>query len=84
MELQRWSPLNKDLIYFGNWVDQKREGKGIEETNEHFYEGEFFNNKKEGMGKQTFKTLDEEYEGEFKDDQMNGKAIMYYKNGDKY
>lgn len=45
------------------------------------YEGDWYKNKRTGMGKMTF-IDDEVYEGEFDENIMNGKGKMFFANGD--
>ena len=75
--------LNGD-IYIGDYVKGKKEGKGKEETKEQIYEGEYINNIKEGYGKVYYKLLNDNYEGEFKNNQINGKGIYKWNDGDVY
>ena len=71
-------------LYIGDFVDNKREGKGKEETNEHIYEGEFKNDKKNGNGKLSYKLLKDTYEGEFKDNCITGTGFYTWANKDTY
>ena len=75
--------LNGNL-YIGDFVEGLREGKGKEETNEHVYEGEFKNDKKNGSGKLEYKLLKDTYEGEFKDNCITGIGFYTWANKDSY
>lgn len=57
---------------------------GIDETNEHVYQGNFKHDKKEGMGKLEYKTIKDVYEGEFKDNNITGHGFYIWANQDQY
>lgn len=71
-------------MYIGDFVESRREGKGREETNEHIYEGEFKNDKKNGTGKLSYKLLKDTYEGEFLDNCITGIGFYTWGNKDTY
>ena len=56
----------KNAKYEGDWVDGKREGKGVMTYGKPHYKNQ--NGQKQ-------------YEGEWKNDKQHGKGIMYYLNG---
>ena len=63
---------NNNENYEGNWLNDKREGKGIMKYNNgDIYDGDWENDKKVGNGKMKYKNGDI-YEGEWKDDKKNG------------
>ena len=69
--------------YKGDYLNGKREGKGIYKYNNgDIYEGEYKNDNMEGKGIMYYKSGDR-YEGEWKNDKREGKGIYYYKNGDR-
>ena len=75
----------KKYIYKGDIKNFKKEGKGIEKTNEFIYEGEFFNDLKHGKGKIIFNdNISESYEGEFKNGEITGKGFYIWKNKHTY
>ena len=48
----------------------KKNGEGIERTNDHIYKGSFFDDHKKGQGVITFVKTDDKFEGEFKDNKI--------------
>ena len=76
----------KNAKYVGDWVEGKREGKGVMIW-EHYnhpgskYEGEWKNDKRHGKGTFTWSNGDK-YEGEWKNGKTDGKGNITYKNGD--
>ena len=66
----------EDLIYEGEYLNRKRNGKGKEynKRGELIYEGEYLNGKRNGKGK-AFGEYDDEYYGDFD---------SYYENEDSY
>lgn len=75
---------SKGNSYIGDFVDNKREGEGKEETNEHIYEGEFANDKKNGNGILIYKLLKDTYEGEFQDNFITGVGFYTWANHDTF
>ena len=55
-----------DGCYNGQWIQDKREGYGVQKSNESYYEGEWKNDKIEGKGKMIFTEKCEVYEGDLK------------------
>ena len=68
----------KDENYLGEWLNNKKHGKGYEyyKNGNIKYKGEFFNDKYEGNGKYYFENGNY-YEGNWKNGKMNGKGIIY-------
>ena len=77
--------ITNEIIYEGELVDGKCEGKGkyIFETGD-YYIGEFKNGLREGKGFQYYKNKNYQYEGMWKDDKRNGHGKYYYENGDYF
>ena len=73
--------------YFGDFKDNKREGKGtMYYNNGDKYEGFWENDRMEGKGTMYYNNGDI-YEGEWEKDIMNGRGIYFYHNNiefDKY
>ena len=63
--------------------NDKREGKGTLTKVGYFYEGEWSNGLKHGLGTETTSN-NEIYEGEFKNDLRHGTGKCTYFNGDIY
>ena len=75
----------KKYIYKGDIRNFKKEGIGIEKTNEFHYEGEFHNDSKHGKGKIKFyNNSSESYEGEFKNGEITGQGFYTWKNKHTY
>ena len=75
------------IFYVGDFENNLRQGKGEKITNDYHYKGEFNGNKINGYGKIQFfnsKDGETEYEGFFKDNNIEGKGIMKWKNGNIY
>jgi hypothetical protein len=70
--------------YEGEFVDGLRSGKGVESTNEHNYEGNFENDKKNKHGKLVYKNMKDSYEGNFTDNNITGKGEYKWENGDQF
>ena len=65
----------------GQKIKKNGEGKLCFKNDEKIYEGDFVDNKFQGIGKY----IDEDgdyYEGEWLNDKKHGKGKEYYKNGD--
>ena len=66
-------------------VNGKKDGKGIEKTNEYNYEGDFENDLKHGRGKIIFyNNISDTYEGQFKNGEITGKGLYIWKNEHTY
>ena len=77
----------KDNLYVGDFINNIREGKGVLINNRFRYKGQFNEGKINGYGKIVFlenKEGNGEYEGFFKDNNIEGKGIMKWKNGNVY
>ena len=77
----------KDVLYIGDFRDNIREGKGVLLNNKFRYNGQFNMGKIDGYGKIVFLENKEgigEYEGFFKNNNIEGKGIMKWKNGNIY
>ena len=75
----------KKYIYKGDIINFKKEGIGIEKTNDYNYEGEFHNDIKHGKGKIIFyNNNSESYEGDFKNGDITGKGFYIWKNKHTY
>ena len=71
--------------YIGNFKEGCMCGEGFlfDKDNKLIFEGNYYNNKKNGKGK--FYIKDKEYyEGDFSDDKMEGKGSYHYENGDTW
>ena len=72
--------------YEGDWVEGKREGKGVltwtnGDNSGNKCDGEWKNDKRHGKGTFTWSNGDK-YEGEWKNGKTDGKGNITYKNGD--
>ena len=75
----------KKYIYKGDIRNFKKEGIGVEKTNDYNYEGEFHNDIKHGKGKIIFyNNNSESYEGDFKNGEITGKGFYIWKNKHTY
>ena len=80
----KYSYMN-NIIYKGDIINDKKEGKGEEITNEGIYNGYFMNDKKNGKGKMINNISGDIYEGDFKDDLFDGEGHYIYKiSGQEY
>ena len=77
----------KDALYVGDFSNFIRQGKGVLMNNKFRYIGQFNMGKIDGYGKIIFyedKEGEGEYEGFFKNNNIEGKGIMKWKNGNVY
>ena len=77
----------KDALYIGDFLNNIRQGKGVLMNNKFRYIGQFNLGKIDGYGKIIFyedKEGEGEYEGFFKNNNIEGKGIMKWKNGNSY
>ena len=73
---------NGDLVYEGEFLNDKRWGKGISyatkaNDDSYYYEGDFENDKKHGVGVDLYGNGEVHYEGEFKNNKYNGQGILF-------
>ena len=72
-------------VYIGDFLDNKKHGKGEEKSKEGKYIGSFKNDKKHGEGKMIYNISGDIYEGEYKNDLFDGKGHYIYKSsGQEY
>ena len=77
----------KDNLYIGDFDNNIRQGKGEKITKNYYYKGEFNRDKIDGYGKIQFINSNDgkiEYEGFFKENNIEGKGIMKWNNGNVY
>ncbi len=74
----------KKCKYVGDFINTKRWGKGELTTDKIIYKGDFYNNYIQGTGRIKFLRDGIEYQGTFNYDQIDGKGIFKWKNGDMY
>ena len=75
---------NNNLLYKGDFINNLREGEGIEKGNGGKYEGNYEKDKRSGKGKIYFDSGDY-YEGDFSDNKFNGNGhFIWKKNGHEY
>ena len=68
----------EEIVYEGEWIDDKYEGKGkLIEEYDHYYIGEFKKGKKHGKGIKYHKLGYKWYEGNYFNDKREGKGIEY-------
>ena len=72
-------------IYQGEYIDGKRQGNGIYryEKTKHVYEGEWYENVKQGIGKMDYFNIGT-YHGYWENGRRHGEGVFTYKNGDVY
>ncbi len=70
--------------FYGQFVDNLKQGKGKEITSVHEYEGDFYMDEKHGTGKIYYKESKETYEGEFFHNNITGRGTYKWANNDKY
>ena len=68
--------------YEGQWIDDKKTGKGIlYQNNIMVYKGEWLNDSFHGFGELYFPNGKLYYQGDWNSNKKNGNGIQYYKNG---
>ena len=79
-----YNAYDDSLIFEGEYLNGKRNGKGIEYYNngEKKFEGEYLNGKRHGKGIEYDINGRWEFNGEYLNGEKNGKGIEYKKNGD--
>ncbi len=75
---------NNGDFYYGEYINGLKNGKGKEKNSEFEYEGDYKNNKLNGIGKIKFKNKQCEYEGNFENNNLNGFGIFKWENGEVY
>ena len=77
--------FTNNTLYKGDFVNNKREGKGEEISNEGKFTGNFYNDKKNGEGKMIYSLSGDIYEGNYKDDLFDGEGHYIFKmSGQEY
>ena len=75
-----YDAFNNNLLYEGEFLNSKKNGKGKEYFNNYIFEGEYLNGKRNGK----FKEYDIDskliFEGEYINNKRNGKWKEYYYN----
>ena len=71
--------LNNEILmkYEGEWKNSLKDGIGIESYKKNYYQGEFVNGKRNGIGEYYWEK-DVFYSGEWKDNLINGEGIYYF------
>jgi hypothetical protein len=70
--------------YFGEFRNGLKHGKGKEVTEDHIYDGDFYDDQKKGKGKLTYKKMKDFYEGDFLDNSITGRGFYKWANKDTY
>jgi hypothetical protein len=70
--------------YIGQHINGKRNGKGIYSFINSWYEGQFKDDFKDGIGKMKYTPGEDIYIGSFKNDKQHGRGMYLYDNGDVY
>ena len=71
-------------IYEGEFLDSKKNGKGELRTQKYIYKGDFNNDQFDGEGTIEFLEEGSKYTGNFVKNEICGKGIFEWKNGDVY
>jgi hypothetical protein len=84
------------FVYRGPFCDDCKHGSGsissADGSNQYIFDGEFQNDKKDGLGQLCIKSLkkgtqvvqEEKYSGQYKNDQYHGSGVHVNSNGDVY
>lgn len=93
LEVYRTTPLtlkqpyeyqNRREIYYGEWLNDKRHGRGVQQwLDGSRYEGYWLNDKANIKGK-LFHSNGDTYEGEWLNDKANGKGLYLHVGGEYY
>jgi hypothetical protein len=75
---------NLTCFYEGEFFDSKKCGKGILKTQKYIYKGDFDNDEFNGNGTIEFLEEGSKYTGNFLKNEISGKGIFEWKNGDIY
>ena len=77
--------MKKRALYKGELLDGDKSGKGEEDSNEGYFVGNFYHDKKNGKGKMIYKLTGDGYEGDYKNDLFDGKGHYIWKEtGQQY
>ena len=77
--------MKKRALYKGELLDGDKSGKGEEDSNEGYFVGNFYHDKKNGKGKMIYKLTGDAYEGDYKNDLFDGKGHYIWKaSGQQY
>lgn len=76
--------MDDNFYYIGAFIDGVRQGKGKEYSKVSDYEGDFYQNKKHGVGKIQYKNVAESYIGEFNKDEITGRGTYTWANKDQF
>ena len=82
-KIKEYSRSNDDLLFEGEYLNGKRNGKGKEyyESDKIIFEGEYKNGKRNGKGKIYYNNGELKFEGEFNEGKIwNGKGYDKNKN----
>ena len=75
---------NLTCFYEGEFFDSKKCGKGVLKTKKYIYKGDFDNDEFNGNGTIEFLEEGSKYTGTFIKNEISGKGIFEWKNGDIY
>jgi hypothetical protein len=79
---EMWTSDN--CYYIGAFNNNIKQGTGKESSKISEYEGDFYQNKKHGVGKIVYKNVVESYEGEFNKDEITGRGTYTWANKDQF
>ena len=82
--VKEYNGEDDELIFEGEYLNGKRNGKGKEYLNENtlLFEGEYLNGKRNGKGKEYFGKINKlRFEGEYLNGKRNGKGKEYDYDG---
>ena len=70
--------INDNILYEGDFIKDKREGKGkYYYENGEYYDGEFKNDLRNGKGIEYYKNKKVKYDGDFINDMYDGNGKFY-------
>eukprot|EP00340_Litonotus_pictus_P011462 CAMPEP_0170538066 /NCGR_PEP_ID=MMETSP0209-20121228/103093_1 /TAXON_ID=665100 ORGANISM="Litonotus pictus, Strain P1" /NCGR_SAMPLE_ID=MMETSP0209 /ASSEMBLY_ACC=CAM_ASM_000301 /LENGTH=378 /DNA_ID=CAMNT_0010839689 /DNA_START=352 /DNA_END=1484 /DNA_ORIENTATION=+ len=75
---------NLKYSYKGEFNNSKKEGLGVEETEDYLYKGDFQADCMHGKGKMTYKKFNDSYEGSFCRGLIEGEGLYTWKNKESY
>jgi len=86
--MMRWT---QEYYYFGDWKNDKRNGKGVENNSSFVYEGGWLDNECHGRGAISYHLTDSTpddlivtYDGEWKHNKMCGRGFGVFADGSTY